>query len=413
MVVKRRNCLWLVSALILFGFLAGCAQSGLEWAPKGPYLAYHKELPAAERAVEAARAAGKDRECPAEFAAAEKLKDDAYQTYWACRTSEAIGKANDAAAKANALCPTRAVAPVVPPPPATPTAAITASPATIQQGQCATLTWSATNATSTSLNHGLGAVAPSGSRQVCPTSTVAYLLTATGAGGLASEVATVTVTAPPPPPAAPTASISASPTSVRKGQCATLIWSSTNATSTSLNHGLGAVASSGARQVCPDSTASYLLTATGAGGVASEVATVTVTAPPPPPAAPVPPPAPEQLTLRINFDTDKATIRPADAADLQKAVAFVQRHPGRRIAIVGHTDNVGNPTHNQRLSERRAAAVKAYLLPARGVRRRAPHDGGLRANQAHRRQCHCDWPGPEPAGGTRGGTVAGTVVRSR
>ena len=279
MVVKRRNCLWLVSALILFGFLAGCAQSGLEWAPKGPYLAYHKELPAAERAVEAARAAGKDRECPAEFAAAEKLKDDAYQTYWACRTSEAIGKANDAAAKANALCPTRAVAPVVPPPPAVPTAAITASPATIQQGQCATLTWSATNATSTSLNHGLGAVAPSGSRQVCPTSTVAYLLTATGAGGLASEVATVTVTAPPPPPAAP-----------------------------------------------------------------------------------VPPPAPEQLTLRINFDTDKATIRPADAAELQKAVAFVQRHPGRRIAIVGHTDNVGNPTHNQRLSERRAAAVKDYLL---------------------------------------------------
>jgi outer membrane protein OmpA-like peptidoglycan-associated protein len=359
MVVKRRNCLWLVSALILFGFLAGCAQSGLEWAPKGPYLAYHKELPAAERAVEAARAAGKDRECPAEFAAAEKLKDDAYQTYWACRTNEAIGKANDAAARANALCPKRAVAPVVPPPPAVPTAAISVSPTTIQAGQCATLTWSATNATATTLNHGLGAVAPSGTRQVCPTSTAAYLLTATGAGGIASEVATVNVTAPPPP-AVPTATITASPTSVRKGQCATLIWSSTNATATTLNHGLGAVDSSGSRQVCPASTASYLLTATGAGGVASEVATVTVTAPPP--AAPVLTPAPEQLTLRINFDTDKATIRPADAAELQKAVAFVQRYPGRRIAIVGHTDNVGNPTHNQRLSERRAAAVKDYLL---------------------------------------------------
>ncbi len=61
---KRRNRLWSVAVLILFGVLVGCAQSGLEWAPKGPYLAYHKELPAAERAVEAARAAGKDRECP-------------------------------------------------------------------------------------------------------------------------------------------------------------------------------------------------------------------------------------------------------------------------------------------------------------------------------------------------------------
>lgn len=276
---QGRRLLWLFGFVAVIGLLAGCAQSGLEWGPKGPYLAYHKELPAAERAIEAARAAGKDRECPAEFAAAEKLKDDAYQTYWACRTSEAIGKANDAAAKANALCPKRVVAPVP---------------------------------------------------------------------------------APPPPPAAPTATISASPTTVRKGQCATLIWSAMNATSATLNHGIGPVASSGARQVCPTSTSAYLLTATGAGGIASEVATVTVTAPPPP--APTPTPAPEQLTLRINFDTDKATIRPADVAELQKAVAFVQRYPGRRIAIVGHTDNVGNPTHNQRLSERRAAAVKDYLL---------------------------------------------------
>ena len=253
-----------MTVLILFGVLVGCAQSGLEWAPKGPYLAYHKELPAAERAVEAARAAGKDRECPAEFSAAEKLKDDAYQTYWACRTNEAIAMANEATAKANALCPTAGRGPDTAPPPAAPTAAITASPTTIQQGQCATLTWSATNATGTSLNHGLGAVAPSGSRQVCPTSTTAYLLAATGAGGLASEVATVTVTAPPP--AAPTAAITASPTTIQQGQCATLTWSATNATGTAIDQGLGTVAPSGSRQVCPTSTTNYVLTATGAGG---------------------------------------------------------------------------------------------------------------------------------------------------
>jgi outer membrane protein OmpA-like peptidoglycan-associated protein len=84
---------------------------------------YHRELPAADRAVEEARAAGKDRECPAEFAAAEKMKNDAYDIYWACRTQEAIAKANEATARANALCPRKAEAPkpapvkVAPPPP--------------------------------------------------------------------------------------------------------------------------------------------------------------------------------------------------------------------------------------------------------------------------------------------------------
>jgi len=356
MVARQRNGLWLVSVLFFFVFLAGCAQSGLEYAPKGPYLGYHKELPAAERAVEAARAAGKARECPAEFAAAEKLKDDAYQTYWACRTNEAIAKANDAAAKANALCPPRAAAPVPPPPPApaVPTAAITASPSAIQAGQCATLTWSSANATSTSLNHGLGAVTPSGSRQVCPTSTTAYLLTATGAGGVASEVATVNVTTPPPP-AAPTATLAASPASIQRGQCATLTWSATNATSTAIDQGIGSVAPSGSRQVCPSSNTNYVLTATGAGGSKTASTTVGVTTPPPP--APV-----ERQTLHINFDTNKATIRQADIPELQKAVEFAKRYPGRKISIEGHTDNVGNAKYNQGLSERRAAAVKEYLL---------------------------------------------------
>ncbi len=301
----------------------------------------------------AAKAAGKDRECPAEFTAAETLKDDAYQTYWACRTNEAIAKANEAAAKANALC--RADRRPDPPPPPAVRQPPSRHPTTIQSGQCATLTWSATNATSTSLNHGLGAVEPSGSRQVCPTSTAAYLLTATGAGGVASEVAMVTVTAPPPP--APTASLAASPTTVQQGQCATLTWSATNATSTAIDQGIGSVTPSGSQQVCPTSTTSYVLTATGAGGSQTASTSVGVTVPPPPPAPPV-----ERLTLHINFDTNKATIRPAEVPELQKAVDFVKRYPGHKISIEGYADNVGDPKYNEGLSERRAVAVKEYLL---------------------------------------------------
>src|SRR3990172_12886956 len=97
--------------LFLLSFLVGCASLGLEYAPKRNYLYYHKELPAAERAVEAARQAGKDTECPDEFKAVEKLKNDAYEVYWACRTNEAIAMANEAAIRANALCPKKVAAP--------------------------------------------------------------------------------------------------------------------------------------------------------------------------------------------------------------------------------------------------------------------------------------------------------------
>jgi outer membrane protein OmpA-like peptidoglycan-associated protein len=175
--------------LFLLSFLVGCASLGLEYAPKRNYLYYHKELPAAERAVEAARRAGKDKECPEEFKAVEKLKDAAYETYWACRTKEAIAMANDAASRANALCPPKKVV--------------------------------------------------------------------------------------------------------------------------------------------------------------------------------LPPPAPkviDRLTLHVNFDFDKATIRDADVAELRKAVDFVKKYPGYKTSIEGHTDNIGSEQYNQRLSERRAAAVKEYLL---------------------------------------------------
>ncbi len=179
----------MLAILLFLSAVVGCARLGLEYAPKRQYLFYHKELPAAERAVEAARKAGKDRECPDEFKAVEKKKNDAYEVYWACRTNEAIAMANDAAARANALCPTTKA--VVPPP-------------------------------------------------------------------------------------APTVS--------------------------------------------------------------------------------------DRLAVHVNFDFDKATIRDADIAELQKAVDFVKKYPGYRISIEGHTDSMGSVNYNQRLSERRAGAVKEYLL---------------------------------------------------
>ncbi|HTO88742.1 MAG TPA: OmpA family protein [Thermoanaerobaculia bacterium] len=256
------------------GVLVGCA--GLEVLPDGRWVP--PELPAADRAVAAAKKAGKDKQCPDEFKAAEKLQKDAWPVYNSCRTKEAIAMAKDAVAKVNALCPPKAAAP-----------------------------------------------AP----------------------------------APMVPPAPTIISFSASPASVDQGKCATLSWSSVNAKSAEIDHGVGSVeAGDGSKQVCPSSTTTYTLTATGAGGSKTSSTTVTVNA-----AAPA---VVDKLTVHVNFDTNKSTIRKSDVPELKKALAFANKYPGSTIEVDGYTDSTGSDKYNMGLSERRAAAVKEYLL-ANGV----------------------------------------------
>ena len=110
--ITAKRVLIVVIAVLSLSVMFGCA--GQEFAPKDPYMYwyYPKELPEADRAVEAARQAGKDRQCPNEFNAARDLKENAYATYAACRTQEAIAMAMKASAMAKALCP------APPPPPA-------------------------------------------------------------------------------------------------------------------------------------------------------------------------------------------------------------------------------------------------------------------------------------------------------
>jgi peptidoglycan-associated lipoprotein len=93
--------------------------------------------------------------------------------------------------------------PPAPPPPAiAPTASLSASPNTIDQGQATTLTWQTTNATDVSID-GIGPVDVSGSRQVTPADSTTYHLIAKGAGGTQDATARVTVNgAPAPPPTA-------------------------------------------------------------------------------------------------------------------------------------------------------------------------------------------------------------------
>ncbi len=64
----------------------------------------------------------------------------------------------------------------------------------------------------------------------------------------------------------------------------------------------------------------------------------------------------------VEFDTNKATIRPESFPRLDKVVEFMAHKESTRIEIAGHTDNEGNPKNNKALSQKRAQACKKYLV---------------------------------------------------
>lgn len=64
----------------------------------------------------------------------------------------------------------------------------------------------------------------------------------------------------------------------------------------------------------------------------------------------------------IEFDSGRATIRPDSNPRLDRIVEYMTHKPNVRLRIAGYTDNVGNARANKTLSERRAQAVRAYLL---------------------------------------------------
>jgi PKD repeat protein len=152
-----------------------------------------------------------------------------------------------------------------------PTASFSAAPTSINAGQSSTLTWSTTNATSISIDNGVGSKPASGTASVSPASTTTYTLTATGPGGTITRTATVTVIQP-----APTITFSATPSNISAGQSSTLVWNTTNATSVTIDNGVGSKPVSGSATVSPSATTTYTLTATGPGGTLTSQATVTV-----------------------------------------------------------------------------------------------------------------------------------------
>lgn len=74
-----------------------------------------------------------------------------------------------------------------------------------------------------------------------------------------------------------------------------------------------------------------------------------------------------QYSLQIEFDFDKAEIRPEYHDNIAKAAEFIKRYPETKILVAGHTDSVGEADYNKTLSMQRAEALKAYLVKNFGV----------------------------------------------
>jgi outer membrane protein OmpA-like peptidoglycan-associated protein len=72
-------------------------------------------------------------------------------------------------------------------------------------------------------------------------------------------------------------------------------------------------------------------------------------------------------TQGIFFATNSDRIRPESTPTLEEIGTMLKDHPELRIAIEGHTDSDGEDAYNQTLSEKRAAAVKAYLTATYGI----------------------------------------------
>jgi peptidoglycan-associated lipoprotein len=175
---------------------------------------------------------------------------------------------------------------------------------------------------------------------------------------------------PPAPPAAtaPTATLAANPSAIEQGQSTELTWHTTSANNINIA-GLGEVGASGSRRVTPNSSTTYTLTATGAGGTQEATTRVTVN-----PTVAKGNTASllsdrdlfNQLVKDVYFDFNKASLRSDEASTAQGDGSFLAQHADLQVVIEGHCDDRGSEVYNLALGDSRANSLKTTLI-AQGV----------------------------------------------
>ena len=74
-----------------------------------------------------------------------------------------------------------------------------------------------------------------------------------------------------------------------------------------------------------------------------------------------------RVELDVKFDFDKADVKQDSYSDIENLAEFMKQYPQTATTVEGHTDSTGNAAYNQKLSERRAAAVRDALVNQYGV----------------------------------------------
>lgn len=332
------NIAGLVAAVCCLSSLYGCAGFERNHNKDLPWFYIHRELPAADRAVESARQSGKGQQCPAEFKAAEDLKNEAYNSYKACFTEEAIAMANEAAAKANALCPPQPARIAPPPPPPTakeePLPPIPAAEPTPEIFKyCITL--------HTEFDIDKAEIRPE------------YFDEISKVGKFMQQYPSTT------------AVIEGNTDNV--GDPAYNLNLSQLRAESVVNHlvetygidrsRLAAKGYGMANPVADNSTDAGRQANRRTDAIidcAFDMKKVT-------------PPDRLCVNLDMEFDTDQADIKPQYHDAIAKVGEFMKKYPTTTAVIEGHTDNVGGAAYNMKLSQKRAESVVAYLVKNFGI----------------------------------------------
>ncbi|MBW1809079.1 MAG: OmpA family protein [Deltaproteobacteria bacterium] len=74
------------------------------------------------------------------------------------------------------------------------------------------------------------------------------------------------------------------------------------------------------------------------------------------------------ITLRKLFKTGEVVFTPEGQLVLKSVARMIEMHPGLEIEIGGHTDSMGSSGHNQRIAEKRAEAIKFFMLKKMNIK---------------------------------------------
>ncbi len=152
-----------------------------------------------------------------------------------------------------------------------PTVTINVSPSSITAGESAVLSWQSEDASSCTINPDIGPVDLSGTSTVNPKTTTTYTITALGQNGdTITDSATLSVSGPP------VINVGASLIRIKKGEPAQLNWTSEGADLVHIDQGVGFVSEAGTVSVSPETSITYIITASNAFGASSETVKVKV-----------------------------------------------------------------------------------------------------------------------------------------